>query len=169
LALQKQLGEAMTGLNTLEELHKKVEQKTSILHAETSALESEKQNLSRLAAALHEQLQHFKTLDVAAATLNHSTVSVRDPAFSAVLARLDEALKFVRSHPSYLGSEHHLQRFAQLQQRGLQLLKEHVVAQLKVCLFCFPSSFSFFFCKDGWRELGGQDAGTRTCRLARLH
>ncbi len=115
----------------LEELHKKVEQKTSVLHAETSALEAEKQSLSRLASALHEQLSHFKTLDLAAATLNHSDVSVKDPAFFQVLAKVDDALKFVRSHPGYLAAPQYLQRFGQLQQRGLMLIREHVSAQLR--------------------------------------
>ena len=68
---------------------------------------------------------------MAQATLNHSGVDVADPAFAACLARLDEALRFVRAHPQYLGADRHLLRFSQLQQRGLALLKEHVVAQLQ--------------------------------------
>jgi hypothetical protein len=122
-ALQSQLAEAARGLALLEQLHAEVEGKTSALHAETEALLGEKKRLAALAAALHEHLGHFKTLDVAQATLNHSGVNVADPAFAACLARLDEALRFVRAHPQYLGADRHLLRFSQLQQRGLALIK----------------------------------------------
>ncbi len=131
-ALQHELGEAARCLDVLEQLHGQVEAKTSALHNETEALLQEKKQLGALAAALHENLAHFKTLDIAAATLNHSQVNVADASFSACLARLDEALKFVRAHPQYLGADKHVLRFSQLQQRGLTLITDHVVAKLQI-------------------------------------
>jgi hypothetical protein len=123
--------DAMQGLEELSKFHTEIEEKTSVLHMETEALLKEKQHLSEMADLIHSQLSHYKTLDVAAATLHHSHVSVQDPLFFECLTNLDEALKFVRAHPMYQGADKHLLRFGQLQQRGLVLLKDHIVAQLR--------------------------------------
>ena len=125
------IGSALESLDELQRLHDAVEVKTSVLHRETEALLQEKRRLAQTADLLHTQLAHYKTLDVATATLHHTNVSVADPAFFETLAKLDAALKFVRAHPMYRDADRHLLRFGQLQTRGLALLKDHVIGELR--------------------------------------
>lgn len=58
--LINELDSAMEALEALSERHSEVEGKTRQLHTETEALLQEKTQLALLAAALHEQLKHFK-------------------------------------------------------------------------------------------------------------
>lgn len=91
-ALTTTLGEALAELDSLDRLYfylslslfslshalcsyHAVEGSTLALHTQTQALLAEQHHLASLASALHVQLSHFRTLDVAAATLAH--VSVR--------------------------------------------------------------------------------------------
>lgn len=104
------------------------EPQTAPLHHATQALLADKTALAALAHALHEQLRHFRALDVVTAQFA-AGLAVTDPAFLTCLGQLDASLRFVRSHPNYVDAPRYTLRLATQLTRALALLKDHIVRE----------------------------------------
>eukprot|EP00047_Mylnosiga_fluctuans_P015368 m.45508 g.45508 ORF g.45508 m.45508 type:complete len:750 (-) comp5887_c0_seq1:1435-3684(-) len=123
---------ALHHLTDLETYYSSVSTKTSSLHNACEQLLQDQTNLANYAEAVSSRLSYFVELERLSQKLNSPTLSVLNEQFVPLLNRLDDCIKYISEHHTYKDAQLYLSRFLQLQGRGLNLVKTHVINTLKM-------------------------------------
>lgn len=80
---------------------------------------------------MEETLRYFDEVEDISQLFTRANLSVLDPKFTDALERLDASIGFIAENPSYMEARLYMQKFQQLQTRGLTMVKSYVVTFLK--------------------------------------
>ncbi|MCJ1311020.1 Golgi transport complex subunit 3 [Agyrium rufum] len=128
--------EASSTLQVLSKLSgsfKSVEARTIAFHKQCEDMITEERRSSALAGSLSENLQYYGFLEPITKRLNAPGAGsfVRSFEFSDMLARLDECLEYMQSHPSHREASMYKSRYRLLLTRGLTLIRVNFVSALR--------------------------------------
>lgn len=130
-AIEQEVDGALSSLETLEHEYGIVASKTGALHEACEALVQQQGQLQRFADSVAQKLAHFQEVERATARLSSPGFVPTDESFAALLQRLDNAVAFVRDHPTFRESSSHLAKLNQLLSRALTVARNHIVSCLK--------------------------------------
>ncbi|CAH2224041.1 conserved oligomeric Golgi complex subunit 3 isoform X1 [Pelobates cultripes] len=128
------LNDVNTALQHLESLQKQylfVSTKTGTLHEACEQLLKEQSELVDLAENIQQKLSYFNELENINTKLNSPTLSVNSEGFIPMLAKLDDCIFYISSHPSYKDYPVYLAKFKQCLSKAMQLMKTYTVNTLQ--------------------------------------
>ncbi|RXN01200.1 Conserved oligomeric Golgi complex subunit 3 [Acipenser ruthenus] len=124
------LNDVNTALQHLESLQKQylfVSMKTGTLHEACEQLLKEQSELVDLAESIQQKLSYFNELENINTKLNSSTLSVNSEGFVPMLAKLDDCIEYVSSHPNFKDCPVYLAKFKQCLSKAMHLMKTYTV------------------------------------------
>ncbi|XP_048458495.1 conserved oligomeric Golgi complex subunit 3 [Rhincodon typus] len=128
------LNDVNTALLHLESLQKQylfVSTKTGTLHEACEQLLREQSELVDLAESIQQKLSYFNELENINAKLNSPTLSVNSEGFIPTLAKLDDCITYVSSHPGFRDYPVYLAKFKQCLSKAMHLMKTYTVNTLQ--------------------------------------
>ncbi|XP_051870178.1 conserved oligomeric Golgi complex subunit 3 [Pristis pectinata] len=128
------LNDVNTALLHLESLQKQylfVSTKTGTLHEACEQLLREQSELVDLAESIQQKLSYFNELENINAKLNSPTLSVNSEGFIPTLAKLDDCITYVSSHPSFRDYPVYLAKFKHCLSKAMHLMKTYTVNTLQ--------------------------------------
>ncbi|XP_048396501.2 conserved oligomeric Golgi complex subunit 3 isoform X2 [Stegostoma tigrinum] len=128
------LNDVNTALQHLESLQKQylfVSTKTGTLHEACEQLLREQSELVDLAESIQQKLSYFNELENINAKLNSPTLSVNSEGFIPTLAKLDDCITYVSSHPGFRDYPVYLAKFKQCLSKAMHLMKTYTVNTLQ--------------------------------------
>uniref|UniRef100_UPI00398EE2B3 conserved oligomeric Golgi complex subunit 3 n=1 Tax=Pristiophorus japonicus TaxID=55135 RepID=UPI00398EE2B3 len=135
---QKQCDAILNDVNTallhLESLQKQylfVSTKTGTLHEACEQLLREQSELVDLAESIQQKLSYFNELENINTKLNSPTLSVNSEGFIPMLAKLDDCITYVSSHPGFRDYPVYLAKFKQCLSKAMHLMKTYTVNTLQ--------------------------------------
>ncbi|MCJ1414536.1 Golgi transport complex subunit 3 [Xylographa parallela] len=120
-------------LSSLSQSFGAVEAQTTAFQKQCEDLVAEQHRVTRLADDIGENLQYYSYLEPITRRLNAPGAGsfVRGREFSDMLARLDECLGYMTSHPLQREAATYRSRYRLLLTRGLTLIRVHFVGALR--------------------------------------
>uniref|UniRef100_A0A8C5WG53 Conserved oligomeric Golgi complex subunit 3 n=1 Tax=Leptobrachium leishanense TaxID=445787 RepID=A0A8C5WG53_9ANUR len=128
------LNDVNTALQHLESLQKQylfVSTKTGTLHEACEQLLKEQSELVDLAESIQQKLSYFNELENINTKLNSPTLSVNSEGFIPMLAKLDDCIFYIASHPAYKDYPVYQAKFKQCLSKAMQLMKTYTVNTLQ--------------------------------------
>uniref|UniRef100_A0A4X1SEA2 Conserved oligomeric Golgi complex subunit 3 n=2 Tax=Sus scrofa TaxID=9823 RepID=A0A4X1SEA2_PIG len=128
------LNDVNSALQHLESLRKQylfVSNKTGALHEACEQLLKEQSELVELAENIQQKLSYFNELETINTKLNSPTLSVNSEGFIPMLAKLDDCITYISSHPNFKDYPIYLLKFKQCLSKALQLMKTYTVNTLQ--------------------------------------
>ncbi|XP_078415632.1 conserved oligomeric Golgi complex subunit 3 [Cetorhinus maximus] len=128
------LNDVNTALLHLESLQKQylfVSTKTGTLHEACEQLLREQSELVGLAESIQQKLSYFNELENINTKLNSPTLSVNSEGFIPTLAKLDDCITYVSSHPGFRDYPVYLAKFKQCLSKAMHLMKTYTVNTLQ--------------------------------------
>ncbi|XP_069745748.1 conserved oligomeric Golgi complex subunit 3 isoform X4 [Narcine bancroftii] len=128
------LSDVNTALLHLESLQKQylfVSTKTGTLHEACEQLLREQSELVDLAESIQQKLSYFNELEHINTKLNSPTLSVNSEGFIPMLAKLDDCITYVSSHPGFRDYPVYLAKFKQCLSKAMHLMKTYTVNTLQ--------------------------------------
>ncbi|XP_038658615.1 conserved oligomeric Golgi complex subunit 3 [Scyliorhinus canicula] len=128
------LNDVNTALLHLESLQKQylfVSTKTGTLHEACEQLLREQSELVDLAESIQQKLSYFNELENINTKLNSPTLSVNSEGFIPTLAKLDDCITYVSSHPGFRDYPIYLAKFKQCLSKAMHLMKTYTVNTLQ--------------------------------------
>ncbi|XP_062989259.1 conserved oligomeric Golgi complex subunit 3 [Elgaria multicarinata webbii] len=124
------LNDVNSALHHLESLQKQylfVSTKTGTLHEACEQLLKEQSELVNLAENIHQKLSYFNELENINTKLNSPTLSVNSDGFIPMLAKLDDCITYISSHPNFRDYPVYLAKFKQCLSKAMHLMKTYTV------------------------------------------
>ncbi|XP_032888764.1 conserved oligomeric Golgi complex subunit 3 [Amblyraja radiata] len=128
------LNDVNTALLHLESLQKQylfVSTKTGTLHEACEQLLREQSELVDLAENIQQKLSYFNELENINTKLNSPTLSVNSEGFIPTLAKLDDCITYVSSHPGFRDYPVYLAKFKHCLSKAMYLMKTYTVNTLQ--------------------------------------
>ncbi|XP_072370417.1 conserved oligomeric Golgi complex subunit 3-like [Scyliorhinus torazame] len=128
------LNDVNTALLHLESLQKQylfVSTKTGTLHEACEQLLREQSELVDLAESIQQKLSYFNELENINTKLNSPMLSVNSEGFIPTLAKLDDCITYVSSHPGFRDYPVYLAKFKQCLSKAMHLMKTYTVNTLQ--------------------------------------
>ncbi|MEE6471142.1 hypothetical protein FKM82_009194 [Ascaphus truei] len=124
------LNDVNIALQHLESLQKQflfVSTKTGTLHEACEQLLKEQSELVDLAENIQHKLSYFNDLENINTKLNSPTLSVNSEGFIPMLAKLDDCISYISSHPNFKDYPVYMAKFKQCLTKAMHLMKTYTV------------------------------------------
>ncbi|XP_034993262.2 conserved oligomeric Golgi complex subunit 3 [Zootoca vivipara] len=130
-AILSDVNSALQHLESLQKQYLFVSTKTGTLHEACEQLLKEQSELVDLAENIQQKLSYFNELENINTKLNSPTLSVNSDGFIPMLAKLDDCLAYISSHPNFRDYPVYFARSKQCLSRALHLMKTYTVNTLQ--------------------------------------
>ncbi|KAJ7324468.1 hypothetical protein JRQ81_017488 [Phrynocephalus forsythii] len=130
-AILSDVNSALQHLESLQKQYLFVSTKTGTLHEACEQLLKEQSELVDLAENIHQKLSYFNELENINTKLNSPTLSVNSDGFIPMLAKLDDCIAYISSHPSFRDYPVYLSKFKQCLSKAMHLMKTYTVNTLQ--------------------------------------
>ncbi|XP_067896281.1 conserved oligomeric Golgi complex subunit 3 [Heterodontus francisci] len=130
-AILNDVNAALLHLESLQKQYLFVSTKTGTLHEACEQLLREQSELVDLAENIQQKLSYFNELENINAKLNSPTLSVNSEGFIPTLAKLDDCITYVSSHPGFRDYPVYLAKFKQCLSKAMHLMKTYTVNTLQ--------------------------------------
>ncbi|XP_042313287.1 conserved oligomeric Golgi complex subunit 3 isoform X2 [Sceloporus undulatus] len=128
------LNDVTSALQHLESLQKQyffVSTKTGTLHEACEQLLKEQSELVELTEDIHQKLSYFNELENINTKLTSPTLSVNSDGFIPMLAKLDDCIAYITSHPDFRDYPVYLAKFKHCLSKAVHLMKTYTVHTLQ--------------------------------------
>ncbi|KAM8975629.1 conserved oligomeric Golgi complex subunit 3 isoform 2-T2 [Pelodytes ibericus] len=122
---------ALQHLDSLQKQYLFVSTKTGTLHEACEQLLKEQSELVDLAESIQQKLSYFNELENINTKLHSPTLSVNSEGFIPMLAKLDDCIYYISSHPNYKDYPVYLTKFKQCLSKAMHLMKTYTVNTLQ--------------------------------------
>ncbi|XP_069496876.1 conserved oligomeric Golgi complex subunit 3 [Ambystoma mexicanum] len=129
-AILNDVNSALQHLQSLQKQYLFVSTKTGTLHEACEQLLKEQSELVDLAESIQQKLSYFNELETINTKLNSPTLSVNSEGFIPMLAKLDDCVMYISSHPNFKDYPVYLTKFKQCLSRAMHLMKTYTVNTL---------------------------------------
>lgn len=129
-AILNDVNSALQHLQSLQNQYLFVSTKTGTLHEACEQLLKEQSELVDLAESIQQKLSYFNELETINTKLNSTTLSVNSEGFIPMLAKLDDCIMYISSHPNFKDYPVFLTKFKQCLSRAMHLMKTYTVNTL---------------------------------------
>uniref|UniRef100_A0A8C7A8J0 Conserved oligomeric Golgi complex subunit 3 N-terminal domain-containing protein n=1 Tax=Neovison vison TaxID=452646 RepID=A0A8C7A8J0_NEOVI len=126
-AILNDVNSALQHLESLQKQYLFVSNKTGTLHEACEQLLKEQSELVDLAENIQQKLSYFNELETINTKLNSPTLSVNSEGFIPMLAKLDDCITYISSHPNFKDYPVYLLKFKQCLSKALHLMKTYTV------------------------------------------
>ncbi|XP_007466518.1 PREDICTED: conserved oligomeric Golgi complex subunit 3 isoform X1 [Lipotes vexillifer] len=130
-AILNDVNNALQHLESLQKQYHFVSNKTGALHEACEQLLKEQSELVDLAENIQQKLSYFNELETINTKLNSPTLSVNSEGFIPMLAKLDDCITYISSHPNFKDYPVYLLKFKQCLSKALHLMKTYTVNTLQ--------------------------------------
>ncbi|XP_028610074.1 conserved oligomeric Golgi complex subunit 3 isoform X1 [Grammomys surdaster] len=130
-AILNDVNSALQHLESLQKQYLFVSNKTGTLHEACEQLLKEQSELADLAEHIQQKLSYFNELETINTKLNSPTLSVNSEGFIPMLAKLDDCITYISSHPNFKDYPVYLLKFKQCLSKALHLMKTYTVNTLQ--------------------------------------
>ncbi|KAL2770301.1 conserved oligomeric Golgi complex subunit 3 [Daubentonia madagascariensis] len=130
-AILNDVNNALQHLESLQKQYLFVSNKTGTLHEACEQLLKEQSELVDLAENIQQKLSYFNELETINTKLNSPTLSVNSEGFIPMLAKLDDCITYISSHPNFKDYPVYLLKFKQCLSKALHLMKTYIVNTLQ--------------------------------------
>ncbi|XP_027443890.2 conserved oligomeric Golgi complex subunit 3 isoform X2 [Zalophus californianus] len=130
-AILNDVNSALQHLESLQKQYLFVSNKTGTLHEACEQLLREQSELVDLAENIQQKLSYFNELETINTKLNSPTLSVNSEGFIPMLAKLDDCITYISSHPNFKDYPVYLLKFKQCLSKALHLMKTYTVNTLQ--------------------------------------
>ncbi|XP_045695068.1 conserved oligomeric Golgi complex subunit 3 [Phyllostomus hastatus] len=130
-AILNDVNRALQHLESLQKQYLFVSNKTGTLHQACEQLLKEQSELVDLAENIQQKLSYFNELETINTKLNSPTLSVNSEGFIPMLAKLDDCITYISSHPNFKDYSVYLLKFKQCLSKALHLMKIYTVNTLQ--------------------------------------
>ncbi|XP_009438901.2 conserved oligomeric Golgi complex subunit 3 isoform X6 [Pan troglodytes] len=130
-AILNDVNSALQHLESLQKQYLFVSNKTGTLHEACEQLLKEQSELVDLAENIQQKLSYFNELETINTKLNSPTLSVNSDGFIPMLAKLDDCITYISSHPNFKDYPIYLLKFKQCLSKALHLMKTYTVNTLQ--------------------------------------
>ncbi|XP_063088825.1 conserved oligomeric Golgi complex subunit 3 isoform X2 [Cavia porcellus] len=130
-AILNDVNSALQHLESLQKQYLFVSNKTGTLHEACEQLLKEQSELVDLAENIQQKLSYFNELETITTKLNSPTLSVNSEGFIPMLAKLDDCITYISSHPNFKDYPVYLLKFKQCLSKALHLMKTYTVNTLQ--------------------------------------
>ncbi|XP_020664436.3 conserved oligomeric Golgi complex subunit 3 [Pogona vitticeps] len=130
-AILSDVNSALQHLESLKKQYLFVSTKTGTLHEACEQLLKEQSELVDLAENIHQKLSYFNELENINTKLNSPTLSVNSDGFIPMLAKLDDCIAYISSHPSFRDYSVYLSKYKQCLSKAVHLMKTYIVNTLQ--------------------------------------
>ncbi|KAB1267830.1 Conserved oligomeric Golgi complex subunit 3 [Camelus dromedarius] len=130
-AILNDVNSALQHLESLQKQYLFVSNKTGTLHEACEQLLKEQSELVDLAENIQQKLSYFNELETINTKLNSPTLSVNSEGFIPMLAKLDDCIMYISSHPNFKDYPVYLLKFKQCLSKALHLMKAYTVNTLQ--------------------------------------
>ncbi|XP_021037737.1 conserved oligomeric Golgi complex subunit 3 [Mus caroli] len=130
-AILNDVNSALQHLQSLQKQYLFVSNKTGTLHEACEQLLKEQSELADLAEHIQQKLSYFNELETINTKLNSPTLSVNSEGFIPMLAKLDDCITYISSHPNFKDYPVYLLKFKQCLSKALHLMKTYTVNTLQ--------------------------------------
>ncbi|XP_030618312.1 conserved oligomeric Golgi complex subunit 3 [Delphinapterus leucas] len=130
-AILNDVNNALQHLESLQKQYLFVSNKTGTLHEACEQLLKEQSELVDLAENIQQKLSYFNELETINTKLNSPTLSVNSEGFIPMLAKLDDCITYISSHPNFKDYPVYLLKFKQCLSKALHLMKTYTVNTLQ--------------------------------------
>ncbi|XP_042777302.1 conserved oligomeric Golgi complex subunit 3 isoform X2 [Panthera leo] len=130
-AILNDVNSALQHLESLQKQYLFVSNKTGTLHEACEQLLKEQSELVDLAENIQQKLSYFNELETINTKLNSPTLSVNSEGFIPMLAKLDDCITYISSHPHFKDYPVYLLKFKQCLSKALHLMKTYTVNTLQ--------------------------------------
>ncbi|KAK2502492.1 hypothetical protein MC885_016797, partial [Smutsia gigantea] len=130
-AILDDVNSALQHLESLQKQYLFVSNKTGTLHEACEQLLKEQSELVDLAENIQQKLSYFNELETINTKLNSPTLSVNSEGFIPMLAKLDDCITYISSHPNFKDYPVYLLKFKQCLSKALHLMKTYTVNTLQ--------------------------------------
>ncbi|XP_031218639.1 conserved oligomeric Golgi complex subunit 3 isoform X1 [Mastomys coucha] len=130
-AILNDVNNALQHLESLQKQYLFVSNKTGTLHEACEQLLKEQSELADLAEHIQQKLSYFNELETINTKLNSPTLSVNSEGFIPMLAKLDDCITYISSHPNFKDYPVYLLKFKQCLSKALHLMKTYTVNTLQ--------------------------------------
>ncbi|KAF2975212.1 hypothetical protein EK904_003220 [Melospiza melodia maxima] len=130
-AILNDVNSALQHLESLQKQYLFVSTKTGTLHEACEQLLKEQSELVDLAENIQQKLSYFNELENINTKLNSPTLSVNSEGFIPMLAKLDDCIAYISSHPNFKDYPVYLTKFKQCLSKAMHLIKTYTVNTLQ--------------------------------------
>ncbi|OXB57970.1 hypothetical protein ASZ78_004292 [Callipepla squamata] len=130
-AILHDVNSALQHLESLQKQYLFVSTKTGTLHEACEQLLKEQSELVDLAENIQQKLSYFNELENINTKLNSPTLSVNSEGFIPMLAKLDDCIAYISSHPNFKDYPVYLTKFKQCLLKAMHLIKTYTVNTLQ--------------------------------------
>uniref|UniRef100_A0A4X2KIR6 Conserved oligomeric Golgi complex subunit 3 n=1 Tax=Vombatus ursinus TaxID=29139 RepID=A0A4X2KIR6_VOMUR len=130
-AILNDVNRALQHLESLQKQYLFVSTKTGTLHEACEQLLKEQSELVDLAENIQQKLSYFNELETINTKLNSPTLSVNSEGFIPMLAKLDDCITYISSHPNFKDYPVYLLKFKQCLSKAMHLMKTYTVNTLQ--------------------------------------
>ncbi|KAJ7426583.1 component of oligomeric golgi complex 3 [Willisornis vidua] len=130
-AILNDVNSALQHLESLQKQYLFVSTKTGTLHEACEQLLKEQSELVDLAENIQQKLSYFNELENINTKLNSPTLSVNSEGFIPMLAKLDDCIAYISSHPNFKDYPVYLNKFKQCLSKAMHLIKTYTVNTLQ--------------------------------------
>uniref|UniRef100_A0A663MCL7 Conserved oligomeric Golgi complex subunit 3 n=1 Tax=Athene cunicularia TaxID=194338 RepID=A0A663MCL7_ATHCN len=130
-AILNDVNSALQHLESLKKQYLFVSTKTGTLHEACEQLLKEQSELVDLAENIQQKLSYFNELENINTKLNSPTLSVNSEGFIPMLAKLDDCIAYISSHPNFKDYPVYLVKFKQCLSKAMHLIKTYTVNTLQ--------------------------------------
>ncbi|KAJ7401772.1 component of oligomeric golgi complex 3 [Pitangus sulphuratus] len=130
-AILDDVNSALQHLESLQKQYLFVSTKTGTLHEACEQLLKEQSELVDLAENIQQKLSYFNELENINTKLNSPTLSVNSEGFIPMLAKLDDCIAYISSHPNFKDYPVYLNKFKQCLSKAMHLIKTYTVNTLQ--------------------------------------
>ncbi|XP_062832018.1 conserved oligomeric Golgi complex subunit 3 [Anolis carolinensis] len=130
-AILSDVNSALQHLESLQKQYLFVSTKTGTLHEACEQLLKEQSELVELTENIHQKLSYFNELENINTKLNSPTLSVNSDGFIPMLAKLDDCIAYISSHPDFKDYPVYLAKFRQCLSKAMHLMKTYTVHTLQ--------------------------------------
>nr|XP_020827002.1 conserved oligomeric Golgi complex subunit 3 isoform X2 [Phascolarctos cinereus] len=130
-AILNDVNRALQHLESLQKQYLFVSTKTGTLHEACEQLLKEQSELVDLAENIQQKLSYFNELETINTKLNSPTLSVNSEGFIPMLAKLDDCITYISSHPNFKDYPIYLLKFKQCLSKAMHLMKTYTVNTLQ--------------------------------------
>ncbi|XP_061490712.1 conserved oligomeric Golgi complex subunit 3 [Rhineura floridana] len=130
-AILSDVNSALQHLESLQKQYLFVSTKTGTLHEACEQLLKEQSELVDLAENIQQKLSYFNELENINTKLNSPTLSVNSDGFIPMLAKLDDCIAYISSHPNFRDYPVYFAKFKQCLSKAMHLMKLYTVNTLQ--------------------------------------
>ncbi|XP_033004355.1 conserved oligomeric Golgi complex subunit 3 isoform X2 [Lacerta agilis] len=130
-AILSDVSSALQHLESLQKQYLFVSTKTGTLHEACEQLLKEQSELVDLAENIQQKLSYFNELENINTKLNSPTLSVNSDGFIPMLAKLDDCIAYISSHPNFRDYPVYFAKSKQCLSRAMHLMKTYTVNTLQ--------------------------------------